>query len=311
MNRGISLEEDVMRMKDEVYFLRIAKVVLVEDKSDKPFWSYTLDKFIDSKYEIFPFVNYPTFDTTGKSALIKYYSSFSDSDFIICVDSDYDYLLENPNLQKPFIFQTYTYSFENYHCFPDGIKNVLEKAVDTEGVEFDFVEYFKRYSEGIYDLLCCSIYSEKMKDGILPIKDCAKKAGFIKIYDLEKDLDNLHVSLKSFIQPFLKQYSSDAFKRFKARLGELGLNNENAYLFFQGHALKSKFVIPLMQALGDPIYEQKLTQFKDIGNIEGLTEYISIVKSKNYETRLRDENRSFENCFLYQKLVNQLRESFN
>ena len=134
MNRGISLEEDVMRMKDEVYFLRIAKVVLVEDKSDKPFWSYTLDKFIDSKYEIFPFVNYPTFDTTGKSALIKYYSSFSDSDFIICVDSDYDYLLENPNLQKPFIFQTYTYSFENYHCFPDGIKNVLEKAVDTEGV---------------------------------------------------------------------------------------------------------------------------------------------------------------------------------
>lgn len=312
MNRGMSLEEDVQRMKDEVFFLRIEKVVLVEDVADKPFWTFTLDEVIKGKFEIFPFVNHPTYDTTGKSALIKYYSPFTASDFIICVDSDYEYLLENKDLIKLFIFQTYTYSFENYICYPEGIKNVLEKAIDTEGVEFDFVDYFKRYSEGIYDLLLCSLYSEKLKDGQLSIHECVKQAGFIKIENIEQDLDTLILSLKQFTQPFLKQYQSNDFEHFKKRLEVLGLNKETTFLFFQGKdGLKKKVVIPLMQAIGDPIYNEKLNNFKKIGDIEALKQYNFAVKSKNYETRLLESNRSFQTCFLYQKLLADLKNQIN
>lgn len=304
----MSLEEDVQRMKDEVFFLQIEKVVLVEDVADKPFWTFTLDEIIKDKYEMFPFVNHPTYNTTGKSALIKHYSPFTASDFIICIDSDYDYLLENTDLIKPFIFQTYTYSFENYICYPEGIKNVLEKAIDTEGVEFDFVDYFKRYSEGIYDLLLCSLYSKKLKDGQLSIYNCVKQAGFIKIEDAERDLNSLISGLKHFVQPFLKQYKSLDFENFKKRLENLGLNKETTFLFFQGKdGLKRKFVIPLMQTVGDPVCKSKFDKFNSEHDSEGAKNYHIILSSKNYETHLLDSNRSFQTCFLYQKLLADLK----
>ena len=305
MSRGMSLEEDVQRMKDEVFFLRIEKVVLVEDTADKPFWTFILDEVMKGEYEIFPFVNHPTYDTTGKSALIKYYSPFTASDFIICVDSDYDYLLESQQLVKPYIFQTYSYSFENYISYPDGIKNVLEKAIDTEEVEFDFVDYFKRYSAGIYDLLLCS---EKLKDGQLFIHECVKQAGFIKIEDAERDLNSLISGLKYWIQPFLNQYESVDFEHFKKRLENLGLNKETAFLFFQGKdGLKRRFVIPLMQAIGDPICKSKFDKFKLDQDSERAKNYHTFLSSKNYETHLLDSNRSFQNCFLYQKLLMDLK----
>lgn len=309
MSRGMSLEEDVQRMKDEVFFLRIEKVVLVEDTADKPFWTFTLDEMIKGEYEIFPFVNHPTYDTTGKSALIKHYSSFTSSDFIICVDSDYDYLLENTHLKKPFIFQTYTYSFENYICYHEGIKNVLEKAIDTEGVQFDFVDYFKRYSVGIYDLLLCSLYSEKLKDRQLSIHECVKQAGFIKMEDAERDLNSLISGLKYWIQPFLNQYESVDFENFKKRLEYLGLYKETAFLFFQGKdGLKRKFVIPLMQVVEDPICKSKFDKFKLEKDSEGAKNYQAFLSSKNYETHLLDRNRSFQSCFLYQKLLVDLKK---
>lgn len=307
MNRGMSLEEDIRRMKDEVFFLRVEKVVLVEDSSDKPFWKYTLDKFVEGRYEFFPFVNHPTYDTTGKSALMKYYSPYANADFMICIDSDYDYLLKNPDISRPFIFQTYTYSFENYICYPQGIKNVLENAFDTEGVTFDFVDYFKKYSEGIYDLLCCSLYSEKLKDGKLTIHECINQAGFIKIEDYEVDLKTQVESIQEFVKPFLEAYQSDTFQQFKMDLKELGLTNETAYLFFNGkEGIKKKFVVPLLQTLGKTIFEKKLSILKQNSDNDAIKEFVTRVNAQNYETRLLAENRSFENCFLYKKLVNDL-----
>ena len=113
MDRGMSLSEDVQRMKTEVILLRLDKVVLVEGATDKLFWAELLDTAIREKYEIFPSVNHPTYDTTGKSALLKHYVQFANVDFTLCLDSDYDYLLEKPILTLPFVFQTYVYSIEN------------------------------------------------------------------------------------------------------------------------------------------------------------------------------------------------------
>ena len=54
MDRGMSLSEDVQRMKTEVILLRLDKVVLVEGATDKLFWAELLDTAIREKYEIFP-----------------------------------------------------------------------------------------------------------------------------------------------------------------------------------------------------------------------------------------------------------------
>ena len=53
MDRGMSLSEDVQRMKTEVLLLRLDKVVLVEGATDKLFWADLLNTAIRGKYEIF------------------------------------------------------------------------------------------------------------------------------------------------------------------------------------------------------------------------------------------------------------------
>ena len=76
--------------------------------------------------------------TKGKTQITPL-KEFANRKLVLCIDSDYDYLLENADFQRPFIFQTHVYALENYWSFAEGLKNIVEKTTDTNTVNVDFV----------------------------------------------------------------------------------------------------------------------------------------------------------------------------
>lgn len=77
---------------------------------------------------------------------------------IACVDSDYDFLLQGATNtsrkinRNRYIFQTYTYAIENYHCFAESLHEVCVQATLNDRSILDFNSYLKRYSEIVYPL---------------------------------------------------------------------------------------------------------------------------------------------------------------
>ena len=68
---------------------------------------------------------------------------------IACVDSDYDFLLQGATNtsrkinRNRYIFQTYTYAIENYHCFAESLHEVCVQATLNDRSILDFNFFLK------------------------------------------------------------------------------------------------------------------------------------------------------------------------
>lgn len=161
--------------------------VRVEGQTDELFWRPLIEAALPNKsLQFFPYFDESS-KTTGLNDILKYIN-FGDKQLIFCIDSDSKYLLEHPILQTPFVFHTYADGIENHWCYAEGLLEVLKKASDTEGVGFDFVNFFETYSKIIYPYLLCSLFSTKENDGRLLREELGKQAGFIKINEISADL---------------------------------------------------------------------------------------------------------------------------
>lgn len=309
------LENVVLKIKVETQssFQRMGVeglAVRIENEKDEAFWRPLIESVLPHKLLIF----YPYFSevsTTKGKPDMKKYMDFGDEKLIFCIDADYDYLLENPILIKPFVFHTYVYSVENYWSYSEGMKNILENALHTEGIDFDFEDFFNSYSAIIYDWLTYSIYSTKIKDGQLSSENCGKVAGFVAIKDILTDLEVLRNQLKQYKQDLKISYQTiPDFQNFKKRLTELGLNKDNAYLFLRGHDLFDRVTVKLMQAVCDPIVKAKFESFKSKGDKKSAKVYYSILKQKNYGEHLKQSNMSYKNTVFFERILSDFKNAF-
>lgn len=309
MNVSMTLEEDVMRMRDEVLLLNLQKVVLVEGKSDVLFWGNVLSKFCPNQFEIYPYINYPSFESSSKSALMKHYSGFVDKDFIICVDSDYDYLLRKETINHPFIFHTYVHSVESYQCYAPSLPTILQTFLDTEGSDFDFVDLMARYSSIIYPLLVYSLFSMHT-DGEFDADNCSKEIGFEIIRDINADLENLLQKVKGQCVIYGAKYDLlPEFIAFKESILALGLTEQNAYLFIRGHDLLDKVVVKFLINIANPLRRAEFDRRKEGDDKEKLAQYNEHLKKNNFWKLLKN-NTNFTDCVFFQKIENDLRTAF-
>lgn len=95
---------------------------------------------------------------------------------IACVDSDYDFLLQGATNtsrkinRNRYIFQTYTYAIENYHCFAESLHEVCVQATLNDRSILDFNFYLKKYSE-LYIRFSSGTYGS-IANGILTLSPC-------------------------------------------------------------------------------------------------------------------------------------------
>lgn len=138
--------------------------VLVEDEVDVAVWHRILKKVAPQfQYHVTPYSLDSTTNGKGKPNVLRFADRFNHN-FIGCVDSDFDWLLEDwtqdGNIIKGnrFILQTYAYSIENLASQPYGdsdcMLNCVMHSCDLQrNLDREYSAFIRRISDGVYELL--------------------------------------------------------------------------------------------------------------------------------------------------------------
>lgn len=225
---------------------RCHAAVHVENKDDIQFWSTVFKHFCPG--ERFHFIagsrNEYGNETSGVTQCLKYFDFLSPV-FFICIDSDYRYLLRVRNMDvKHHVFQTYTYSFENHHCFAEGLDDVCSRVTHCPNSVFDFQKFLKEFSHILYDLFIWHLYFQNADpirfsqfefDNYISLS-VSKSSPFI--YDNgARALDELRERVERKLNFLGRKYPHANLEIVKEKYRALGLTSDNVYLFIRGHNL--------------------------------------------------------------------------
>ena len=137
-------------------------MVYVENENDIPFWRGVFEKYAPHLHFEISFPSHQL--ARGKLEVLKIQAG---EYLLLCVDSDYDYLLQDATEvskrinHDPYIFQTYAYSIENYKCYAESLKEVCVSSSLNDENLFDLVGFMRLYSNIIYKLFLYSYEFEK------------------------------------------------------------------------------------------------------------------------------------------------------
>ncbi|TAD98020.1 MAG: DUF4435 domain-containing protein [Bacteroidetes bacterium] len=207
--------------------------VFVENEDDIPFWKDIFTKFGIATSITPPIPNEKDEKglKRGKENVLRF-AEQTNKAFVLCVDSDYDYLTNNKTKksrlinENPFIFQTYTYAIENYKCFSETLDLVLVEAclVDEQVQVFDFELFMKKYSQTIYELFLYSFFYDlenRLKEELYDVayQSAKKELSEEKLIIWEKENTFTHIfSIKEFCK---KIHILEQVNTFQKALEEL------------------------------------------------------------------------------------------
>ena len=216
-------------------------VIYMEDKNDKEFWSSVLKHY--KPEATFYFVYGSRTSGSGCQQCFKY-KDFLDEKFLIAVDSDFRYLMQEKEISAMhYVLQTYTYSFENHYCYKDNLQGALRRSCEDDSVDliFSFPRFVEEFSEIIYPLFvyllhCIRVNNknftrEEFRDvlsGMIKVDGSIAENGK-KILDVLRE--RVEIQLEQ-IKSKEKTFSSET----EAYLHEvLGLNKKTTDLYLRGH----------------------------------------------------------------------------
>ena len=176
---------------------------------------------------------------------------------IACVDSDYDFLLQGATNtsrkinRSRYIFQTYTYAIENYHCFAESLHEVCVQATLNDRSILDFNFYLKKYSEIVYPLFLWNVWFYRQRDTYtFPMYDFHTYTSLreINLRHPEKSLESLQQRVNQKLAELKKKFphNINQVNGLRTEFKELGLVPETTYLYMQGHHVMDNVVMKLL-----------------------------------------------------------------
>lgn len=287
--------------------------VHVEATEDKSFWSYILRPYFKS-------LDFRAYSNkklqTGKKGILDFETGES---LIVCLDSDYDYLLQNPKLQKTGIFQTYAYATENLKCYPESLHTICTDVTHNPTAKINFLTFLEQFSQIIYELFIWHLYffsiSEESKFSMDEFNALIKIPTKFNLRELDKCVLN---PLKNRIEIKLAELKKDyphliaEISDFSIQLKELDLNCKNTYLFVRGHNLYDDIVLSLLRSVCDNL---KIDSIKEINESKADLEHKNKTREDyinsigNIEERIKLTlflNKDFKKCPLFQKITTDI-----
>ena len=290
--------------------------VHVEGYDDVAFWRDIFDEFECDRLT-FEISVAPRRDLAkGKKVLIDMLSKTSE-ERIVCVDSDFDYLLDGQTTQShqvktaPYLFHSYAYSIENLLCYAPGLRSICTKATKNDMPALDFEWWFEEYSRAIYPAFLWYIYSAKLDDLTLYKLESFKNDVRIQYIDLETDGRSTieWVSRKiarrlEFLERTYPQYVglvAAEGERMKAR----DLFPENTYLFMQGHTLFENVTVPMLESICGRLRRLEVARINE-SSATG-TPLMNALENYRNSTQMGIRNllltnTKYKDCFLYKRL---------
>lgn len=262
----------------------------VEDVADIAFWQKVLTPNTkNKKVKFFPFVRNGLNRITGKSYIMKHQSQ-ANANYILCVDSDLDFILGKADFDSDhYILQTYTYSWENHHCWSKALQ--LTWVQWQKNVEFDFTAFLQALSTVIFDAFVLMITKKRLshkgftQDALCNCLD--------KVQGNQKDallnngagiLTNISDNIISKLAN-VEPETNDELQATINRLEQLGVNQYNCYLYMQGHS-----VFNLVNRIGKALLDESFEYQVLIPSFSVNNEYQELEKIKDDVTSLFPNN---------------------
>ncbi len=309
--------------------------VYVESEEDISFWRFVLQNFENEQvsFEITVFSKERL--TKGKNAVLKLVAN-SGQYLLLCVDSDYDYLLYShyTNQEKitlaqkinehNYVFQTYTYAIENLKCYAPSLHGVCVNTTLNDTRKLDFIEFMKIYSSIIYDLFIWNLlFYSKGEENYFSLGEFCT---LIKILE-EPSLADYGKAVLEGIEAKTREKTQELETMFPTYISEVrelaqrlenkGLNRENAYLFVQGHTIFDKVVLMLLKPICKKLKNEWIESIKRLSQNEAekannIAYYKNKVGKVDQEVvKMLANNTDFTHCSLFTKIKEDFAHYFS
>ena len=213
----------------------IKAVIRLEDKEDENFWRPLLEREGQSQYHFVSGTRDQS-NPTGSEECLEYIE-YVDQHFWIAVDSDLRHLQgKNSHKEKLIPLQTYTYSWENHRCIAEHLQEQwksTQKKVNwsKQPPDFDFTIFLSHLSPLLFHPLALMV-EERIGPKIFG--NCLDQQ-----YNSPKWVNNPGQELLEKIRKEIETLQQGAMPSDEtlAKLAQLGVTPENAYLHVRGHNL--------------------------------------------------------------------------
>ena len=251
-------------------------VVYVESYDDVFFWRSVLGRYEDDKL---------TFDIMlpsrnqhldrGKKAAISNMLKGVGRDMIACVDADYDYILQGSTemsrqmLENPYIFHTYAYAIENFQCYAKGLHETCVMVTLNDHRIFNFERFLQSYSQTIWPLFVWHVVFLQRRKMTMHFDMCEFNKVVVlpsvRIQNPKWAIEYLSKKVRAKIFQLERRFPKlkDALPETERMLRDLGINDNNTYLYIQGHHLFDLVVSPVVQTVCDILRNEQENDIRD------------------------------------------------
>ena len=251
-------------------------VVYVESYDDVFFWRSVLSRYEDDKL---------TFDIMlpsrnqhldrGKKAAISNMLKGVGRDMIACVDADYDYILQGATemsrqmLENPYIFHTYAYAIENFQCYAKGLHETCVMVTLNDHRIFNFERFLQSYSQTIWPLFVWHVVFLQRRKMTMHFDMCEFNKVVVlpsvRIQNPQWAIEYLSKKVRAKMFQLERRFPKlkDALPETDRMLRDLGINDNNTYLYIQGHHLFDLVVSPVVQTVCDILRNEQENDIRD------------------------------------------------
>lgn len=251
-------------------------VVYVESYDDVFFWRSVLGRYEDDKL---------TFDIMlpsrnqhldrGKKAAISNMLKGVGRDMIACVDADYDYILQGATemsrqmLENPYIFHTYAYAIENFQCYAKGLHETCVMVTLNDHRIFNFERFLQSYSQTIWPLFVWHVVFLQRRKMTMHFDMCEFNKVVVlpsvRIQNPKWAIEYLSKKVRAKMFQLERRFPKlkDALPETERMLRDLGINDNNTYLYIQGHHLFGLVVSPVVQTVCDILRNEQENDIRD------------------------------------------------
>ena len=251
-------------------------VAYVESYDDVFFWRSVLGKFEDETryFEILLPTRNNHLDR-GKKAAIGNMLKGVGKDMIACVDADYDFLRQGTTeasqlmLENPYIFHTYAYAIENFQCYSKGLHETCVMVTLNDHRIFNFERFLQSYSQTIWPLFVWHVVFLQRRKMTMHFDMCEFNKVVVlpsvRIQNPKWAIEYLSKKVRAKMFQLERRFPKlkDALPETERMLRDLGINDNNTYLYIQGHHLFDLVVSPVVQTVCDILRNEQENDIRD------------------------------------------------
>lgn len=251
-------------------------VAYVESYDDVFFWRSVLGRYENDK--LFFDIMLPSRNQhldRGKKAAISNMLKGLGRDMIACVDADYDYILQGATemsrqmLENPYIFHTYAYAIENFQCYAKGLHETCVMVTLNDHRIFNFERFLQSYSQTIWPLFVWHVVFLQRRKMTMHFDMCEFNKVVVlpsvRIQNPKWAIEYLSKKVRAKMFQLERRFPKlkDALPETERMLRDLGINDNNTYLYIQGHHLFDLVVSPVVQTVCDILRNEQENDIRD------------------------------------------------